>query len=83
VTNKDVVIMCENWQKEPTLAEFAEVVRVGSSVLHCERALAAKFEVAQSTIDQWGKGFLNPHPTIQAQVIKHLEELARAHDQNG
>lgn len=38
------------------------------------RAIAAEFEVATSTVLRWATGTARPHPLIQAQVARWIED---------
>lgn len=39
-----------------------------------QRELAGEFEVSESTVWRWAEGTAKPHPKVQAQVLKHLED---------
>lgn len=41
------------------------------------RSVAARFEVAQSTVERWRSGSARPHPAIKKQVVRFLVELLR------
>lgn len=41
------------------------------------RSVAARFEVAQSTVERWRSGSARPHPAIEKQVVRFLVELLR------
>lgn len=46
-----------------------EAVRAGR-----QRDLAGEFEVAESTVWRWSEGTARPHPKLQNQVVKYIEE---------
>jgi hypothetical protein len=52
----------------------AELERAGASE-GLLRAVAAEFEVAESTVSRWARGVSRPHPSIQKQVLVWLHSI--------
>lgn len=42
--------------------------------------MADSFEVSEITVARWANGTSNPHPTLQAMVVRHIRDRAELLD---
>jgi hypothetical protein len=71
--------LCVQWNGDA--AEFSWLVQHGDIAGASQRAIAAEFEFAPSTVSRWAAGEALPHKRIQKLVVGALEKKARRLEQ--
>lgn len=71
--------LCAEWSGDA--AEFSWLVQHGDIAGFSQRAIAAEFEFAPSTVSRWAAGEALPHKRIQKLVVSVLEKKARRLEQ--
>jgi hypothetical protein len=73
---RQYLILCEEWEYHPTTELFSRVVAGADVLSRSHRDLATLFEVSESTISRWSKGYARPHRRVQRYVVSTLKRLA-------
>ena len=71
--------LCAEWSGDA--AEFSWLVQHGDIAGVSQRAIAAEFEFAPSTVSRWAAGEAFPHRRLQKLVVGALEKKARRLEQ--
>jgi hypothetical protein len=71
--------LCAEWRGDA--AEFSWLVQHGDIAGVSQRAIAAEFEFAPSTVSRWAAGEALPHRRVQKLVVGALEKKARRLEQ--
>ena len=71
--------LCAEWSGDA--AEFSWLVQHGDIAGVSQRAIAAEFEFAPSTVSRWAAGEALPHRRVQKLVVGALEKKARRLEQ--
>jgi predicted transcriptional regulator len=68
--------LCEAWEKHPSTERFSRVVAGADVLSRSQKELARQFEVAESTVSRWAKGYARPHLLVQQHVVSSLKKHA-------
>ena len=71
--------LCAEWRGDA--AEFSWLIQHGDIAGVSQRAIAAEFEFASSTVSRWAAGEALPHRRVQKLVVGALEKKARRLEQ--
>ncbi len=71
--------LCAEWNGDAV--EFSWLVQHGDIAGVSQRAIAAEFEFAPSTVSRWAAGEALPHRRVQKLVVGALEKKARRLEQ--
>ena len=71
--------LCAEWKGDTN--EFSWLVQHGDIAGVSQRAIAAEFEFAPSTVSRWAAGEAFPHKRVQKLVVGALEKKARRLEQ--
>ena len=68
--------LCESFEREPNTELFGRIVAGADVLSRSQKELAVQFEVAESTVSRWAKGYARPHPRLQKYVVSKLKTQA-------
>lgn len=70
----ELIETCTDWDGCPWY--WSEVVHMSISLIpNLVKNVAKEFEIAESTVLNWSKGYGNPHPLIKRQILNHISKL--------
>jgi hypothetical protein len=74
VTLNEYVQLFSKWEAGPSVDLFSRIVAGADVLARSQRELAEQFEVAESTVSRWAKGYARPHPRVQRYVVSTLRK---------
>ena len=69
--------LLNQWERNPNTEMFSRIVAGADVLARNQKELALQFEVAESTISRWAKGYARPHLGVQRYVVSTLKKQVK------